>query len=177
MSKAPSKTEAARATAVDKLTEAQAKLDLAALATEIAVHDAAYHQADAPIITDAAYDALKKRNEAIEKRFPNLIRSDSPSKKVGAAPAGGFRKVKHAVMPSKHGVPQITFDELRMLCDEVLEERPSKVAVRDRCLAQCHALCPKRREPRCGDVCARQEDPAEIGRFEGTPGDRGTVES
>jgi DNA ligase (NAD+) len=97
VSKAPSKTEAARATPVDKLTEAQAKLDLAALATEIAVHDKAYHQADAPVVSDAEYDALKKRNDAIEKRYPNLVRADSPSKRVGAAPATGFRKVKHAV--------------------------------------------------------------------------------
>ena len=48
-------------------------------------------------LTDAEFDALEKRNTAIEKRFPDLIRSDSPSKKVGAAAAGGFRKVKHAV--------------------------------------------------------------------------------
>jgi DNA ligase (NAD+) len=96
VSKASAKADT-RAIAVDKLTDAEAKRELAALAMEIAVHDAAYHQQDAPEISDAEYDALKKRNDAIEKRFPKLVRADSPSKRVGAAPAGGFRKVKHAV--------------------------------------------------------------------------------
>ncbi len=95
MSKRP--TKATREIAVDTLTEAEAKRELASLAMEIAVHDAAYHQQDAPEISDADYDALKKRNDAIEKRFPNLMRADSPSRRVGAAPAGGFRKFKHAV--------------------------------------------------------------------------------
>ncbi|MGH8721513.1 MAG: NAD-dependent DNA ligase LigA, partial [Burkholderiales bacterium] len=56
-----------------------------------------YHQEDEPEISDADYDALVKRNAAIEKRFPKLLRPDSPSKRVGAAPAGGFAKVRHAV--------------------------------------------------------------------------------
>ena len=86
-----------REVAVSKLTEDQAKTELAALATEIAAHRAAYYQADAPVITDAAFDALEKRNAAIEKRFPKLIRPDSPSKIVGAQAATGFRKVRHAV--------------------------------------------------------------------------------
>ncbi len=86
-----------RKTPVDELTEKEAKSELKILATEIALHDAAYHRDDAPTITDAAYDALRKRNEAIEKRFPKLIRADSPSSKVGAAAATGFKKVQHAV--------------------------------------------------------------------------------
>ena len=86
-----------RKTAVDDLTAKQAASELKVLATEIALHDAAYHHDDAPTITDAAYDALRKRNEAIEKRFPKLVRADSPSKKVGAAVATGFKKVQHAV--------------------------------------------------------------------------------
>jgi len=79
------------------LTEAQAKAELKRLAYEIALNDKRYYQEDAPKITDAAYDALRARNAAIEKRFPHLIRSDSPSKQLGAAPSGRFRKVRHAV--------------------------------------------------------------------------------
>jgi DNA ligase (NAD+) len=79
------------------LTAAQAKAELKRLAYEIALNDKRYYQEDAPKITDAAYDALRERNKAIEARFPHLIRSDSPSKRVGAAPARGFAKVRHAV--------------------------------------------------------------------------------
>ncbi len=86
-----------RKIAVTDLTEKQAASELKILATEIALHDAAYHRDDAPTITDAAYDSLQKRNEAIEKRFPKLKRGDSPSKVVGAAPATGFKKVQHTV--------------------------------------------------------------------------------
>jgi len=80
-----------------KLTGAQAKGELKRLAYEIALNDKRYYQEDAPKITDAAYDALRERNKAIEARFPHLIRSDSPSKRVGAAPTGRFKKVRHAV--------------------------------------------------------------------------------
>jgi DNA ligase (NAD+) len=79
------------------LTEAQAKAELKRLAGEIAEHDRRYYQEDRPIITDAAYDALRERNAAVEARFPKLIRADSPSRRVGAAPTGRFRKVRHAV--------------------------------------------------------------------------------
>jgi DNA ligase (NAD+) len=79
------------------LTAAQAKAELKRLAYEIALNDKRYYQEDAPKITDAAYDALRQRNAAIEKRFPHLIRSDSPSQRVGAAPTGRFKKVRHAV--------------------------------------------------------------------------------
>ncbi|HEY7687671.1 MAG TPA: NAD-dependent DNA ligase LigA [Dongiaceae bacterium] len=84
------------AIAVKDLTESQAKTELARLAKEIAHHDQLYHQQDAPEISDAAFDALKKRNDAIEKRFPALRRPDSPSLRVGAAPAAGFAKVTHS---------------------------------------------------------------------------------
>ena len=80
---------------VDDLTEAEAKKELARLAMEIAHHRALYYQKDAPEVSDAAFDALMQRNEAIEKRFPALKRADSPTEKVGAAPAAGFAKVKH----------------------------------------------------------------------------------
>ena len=82
---------------VDQLTEAEAATELAALAEEIAAHDRAYHQADAPTISDAAYDALRRRNAAIEARFPALKRDDSPSERVGAPVAAGFGKVRHRV--------------------------------------------------------------------------------
>ena len=82
--------------AVGDMTVEQAKADLAALADEIAGHDRAYHQEDAPVISDAEYDALRRRNEAIEARFSDLVRDDSPSSSVGAPAAGGFSKVAHA---------------------------------------------------------------------------------
>jgi len=83
--------------AVAALTEAQAKAELARLAAEIAGHDRRYYQDDAPTVSDAEYDALRRRNEAIEQRYPELTRADSPSRKVGAQPAGKFAKVRHAV--------------------------------------------------------------------------------
>ena len=79
------------------LTEAQAKAELARLAAEIAAHDKRYYQQDKPTVTDAAYDALRERNAAIERRFPALLRADSPSRRVGAAPTGKFKKVRHAL--------------------------------------------------------------------------------
>ena len=60
-------------------------------------HNHRYHVLDDPEIADAEYDALKRRNAAIEARFPGLVRSDSPSKRVGAQPSGRFAKVRHAV--------------------------------------------------------------------------------
>jgi DNA ligase (NAD+) len=81
--------------AVD-LTASEATAELQILAREIAKYDDAYYQDDRPLISDAEYDALRRRNDAIEKCFPRLVRADSPSKRVGAAPAGGFTKVHHA---------------------------------------------------------------------------------
>jgi DNA ligase (NAD+) len=81
---------------VEKLTQAEAKKDLERLATEIADHDRRYHGEDAPTISDADYDALKRRNDAIEQRFPTLIRPDSPSHRVGSKPSEKFAKVVHA---------------------------------------------------------------------------------
>ncbi len=79
------------------LTEAAAKAELARLAQDLALANTAYHQADAPKMDDASYDALKRRNAAIEEKFPHLKRDDSPSDRVGAAPAPGFSKITHAV--------------------------------------------------------------------------------
>lgn len=81
---------------VDQLTEAQARTELAELAKRLLAAEQAYHRDDAPLIDDATYDRLKQRNAAIEAKFPDLKRSDSPSDRVGAAPADGFSKVTHA---------------------------------------------------------------------------------
>ncbi len=82
---------------VDELNLMEAQYELAQLAKEIAHHRKLYYQKDAPEISDAAFDALMQRNEAIEKQFPNLKRKDSPTDKVGAEPAQGFAKVAHIV--------------------------------------------------------------------------------
>jgi DNA ligase (NAD+) len=82
-------------TKINSLTEADAAAELERLADEIARHDRAYHTDDAPLITDADYDALRRRNAAIEARYPQLVRDDSPSKRVGSAPAGAFAKLRH----------------------------------------------------------------------------------
>lgn len=82
---------------IEALSEAQAAEELQALAAEITAHDIAYHQNDAPIVSDADYDALRLRNAGLEARFPHLKRADSPSDKVGAAPSTAFGKVEHAV--------------------------------------------------------------------------------
>ena len=87
----------ARKIAIDKLTEAQAKAELRRLADEIAGHDKRYYQDDAPSVPDAEYDALRRRYNAIEARFPDLRTLESLSLKVGAAPSGRFAKVRHAV--------------------------------------------------------------------------------
>ena len=82
---------------VATLTKAQAKVELMRLALEIEGHDKHYYQDDAPKISDADYDALRRRVNAIEAKFPELVTSNSPSQKVGAQPSGRFAKVRHAV--------------------------------------------------------------------------------
>ncbi len=82
---------------VADLTEAEAMAELAALAEALAQANRAYHTDDAPDLTDAAYDALKRRNAKIEAQFPRAKRADSPTDQVGAALADGFGKVTHAV--------------------------------------------------------------------------------
>lgn len=81
----------------ESMTEEEARLRLAELARAIAAANAAYHGQDAPEISDADYDALKRENTALEALFPHLKRADSPSDLVGAAPAEGFSKIRHAV--------------------------------------------------------------------------------
>jgi len=85
------------------LSEAEAAAELARLAAEIIRHDRLYHTQDAPEITDADYDALIRRNREIEALFPDLVRADSPSRRVGAAVAEGFTK-------ARHGVPMLSLD-------------------------------------------------------------------
>jgi DNA ligase (NAD+) len=82
---------------IAKLTRAQARVELKRLALELEGHDKRYYQDDAPGVSDAEYDALRLRFNAIEARFPEFVSADSPSQKVGAAPSGRFRKVRHAV--------------------------------------------------------------------------------
>ena len=80
----------------DTLGEAEAANRLMRLAKEIARHDQLYHDQDAPEISDAEYDALVRENRELEARFPQLVRADSPSKRLGAAPTTGLAKVTHA---------------------------------------------------------------------------------
>jgi len=88
---------------VDQLSEAEAVEALTALADEIAAHDIRYHRDDAPTISDAEYDELKRRNSEIEARFPHLVRDNSPSLRVGAARSEQFA-------PVEHGVPMLSLD-------------------------------------------------------------------
>ena len=88
---------------IEKLTEAEAVEELTRLADTLAAHDLAYHRDAAPTISDAEYDALKRRNDEIEARFPQLIRENSPSLKVGAARAEQFS-------PVAHGAPMLSLD-------------------------------------------------------------------
>src|ERR1700752_3029308 len=82
---------------VTDLTKAQARTEWGRLALELEEHDRLYYQEDAPKVSDAEYDALRQRFNAIEKRFPDFVSAESPSQKVGAAPSGRFKKVRHAV--------------------------------------------------------------------------------
>jgi DNA ligase (NAD+) len=90
-------------TDIEKLTEAEAAAELARLADEIAGHDLRYFQDDAPTVSDGDYDALKRRNTAIEARFPHLVRENSPSLRVGATRAANFS-------PVEHGAPMLSLD-------------------------------------------------------------------
>jgi DNA ligase (NAD+) len=88
---------------VDQLSPSDAAAELERLAAEIAAHDVRYYRQEAPSVSDADYDALKRRNSEIEARFPELIRPDSPSLRVGARPSEAFAEVTH-------GVPMLSLD-------------------------------------------------------------------
>jgi DNA ligase (NAD+) len=90
---------------VEALSEEEAADELARLAAEITHHRDLYYRKDAPAIPDAEYDALEARNAAIEARFPALVRADSPSQRVGAAPSEAFAKVRH-------GEPMLSLDNV-----------------------------------------------------------------
>ena len=97
MSKTKTKAKGIETKPVSALDETEAASELARLAAEIARHDELYYRKDEPEISDAAYDGLRARNDAIEARFPHLVRDDSPSLRVGAAPVEAFGKVVHRV--------------------------------------------------------------------------------
>ena len=82
---------------IEALGRNAAAAEIARLSDEVARHDALYHREDAPEITDADYDALKRRLAALEAAFPDLAQVESPTRRVGAAPAEGFAKVRHRV--------------------------------------------------------------------------------
>ncbi len=88
---------------VTDLSESEAARELQQLAQELAAHDRRYFRQDAPSVSDAEYDALKRRNAEIEARFPHLVREDSPSLRIGAAPSESFA-------PVAHGVPMLSLD-------------------------------------------------------------------
>lgn len=103
---------------VEALSEADAGRELARLAVEIRLADAAYYKEDDPHLTDAEYDALRARNIEIEAHFPHLKRSDSPSDRVGAEVSEAFSKVAH-------GVPMLSLDNA--FSDEDVEEFAQRI--------------------------------------------------
>ncbi len=103
---------------IDQLGPDEAAQELARLAKEIAKHDRHYYKKDAPKISDAAYDELRRRNNAIEARFPDLVRSDSPTKRVGTRPSEGFGKIAHTV-------PMLSLDNV--FSDDELREFTKRV--------------------------------------------------
>src|SRR5262245_21087157 len=82
---------------IEKLTLVEAEEEHGALGEEIAKHDELYHRQDAPVISDAEYDKLRRRYEEIEARFPELVSAESLTQKVGAKPSEKFAKVRHRV--------------------------------------------------------------------------------
>ena len=88
---------------VESLSDAEATEELTRLADELAAHDVRYFQDEAPTISDGDYDALKRRNAELEARFPDLVRENSTSLRVGAARSASFA-------PVEHGVPMLSLD-------------------------------------------------------------------
>jgi len=102
----------------DQLTEEQAASELAELADLIAYHDRLYYEKDQPEITDADYDSLRQRNNAIETRFPHLTLPNSPSHHVGSEPAAGFKRIRH-VVPMTSLENAITQDHIRKFLEGI----------------------------------------------------------
>ena len=90
---------------VAKLTKAQANVEHMRLSLELEAHNERYYQKDAPTASDAAYDALRQRLEAIEAKFPDLVTTDSPTQKVGAAPSRGFARCSMPVPCCRSAMP------------------------------------------------------------------------
>ncbi len=88
---------------IESLTEAEAADELTQLADMLAAHDIAYYQDEAPTVSDAEYDALRRRNTALEQAFPHLVRDNSPSMRIGASRSASFA-------PVEHGVPMLSLD-------------------------------------------------------------------
>jgi DNA ligase (NAD+) len=103
---------------VEKLNSAEASAELARLAEEIAAHDRRYYEQDAPTVSDAEYDALRIRNDAIEARFPDLKRSDSPTGRVSGAPSAKFATARHAA-PMLSLEKAYTDDDVRAFIEQV----------------------------------------------------------
>ena len=78
-------------------TREEIKQDLQDLANKLERYDEAYHQKDAPLVSDAEYDALRRRAEMLEAEYPDLIPANSLSRRVGFQPSTGFKKLTHAV--------------------------------------------------------------------------------
>jgi DNA ligase (NAD+) len=106
------------AKAVETLSEREAAAELRRLAEEIAAHDRRYYEEDKPTVTDAEYDALRIRNEAIEARFPQLKRGDSPTERVSGAPSGKFATARHSV-PMLSLEKAYTDDDVRGFIEQV----------------------------------------------------------
>jgi DNA ligase (NAD+) len=102
----------------DDLTPIEAAAVMADLAKQIAHHDVLYHQKDNPEISDADYDALRKRYKALREEFPHLAPKDDPEKRVGAAPAAAFSKVTH-------GVPMLSLNNA--FSDEDVEDFAGRI--------------------------------------------------
>jgi len=85
------------ARSVDHLSPIEARIEHARLTEELSKHDQRYYQEDAPIISDAQYDALRRRYEALEKLFPELVTDQSLTQKVGSKPSEKFAKIKHSI--------------------------------------------------------------------------------
>ncbi len=81
---------------VDQMSPIEARIEHARLAEELSKHDQYYYQEDAPVISDAQYDALRQRYEALEKKFPELVTDQSLTQKVGSTPSEKFAKIKHS---------------------------------------------------------------------------------
>ena len=96
MTKRPTKSARERLGRAPRRAESLAA-EIARLSAEISKHDALYYQQDAPVISDAEYDALRRRLQQLEAAHPELARADSPSKRVGAKPVAAFGKIRHDV--------------------------------------------------------------------------------